>query len=60
MRNNDLTREETYIIDSVITACISVMGEEKWRSLTAKQQHDAIMIIVGDANKALDIIAAKV
>ena len=49
-----LTNEEAQIVNMVIDAYISVMGAEKWRSLTEEQQHDAIMILVKDALKALD------
>ena len=32
----------------IIEAYIQVMGEEKWNSLTAEQQHEVIMTITKD------------
>lgn len=43
-----------FIVDAIIEAYIAVMGEAKWNSLTEQEQHDVIMIIVKDANKALN------
>ena len=43
----------TEIINMTIDAYIRIMGEDKWNSLTANQQHDAIMIMVADMLKAL-------
>lgn len=44
----------TKLVNAIIESYIKVMGEAKWNSLSAEQQHDAIMIIVKDMNKALD------
>lgn len=38
------------MIEMIAEAYIEVMGEEKWNSLTAKQQHDVVMTIVRDLN----------
>ena len=43
----------TKMVNMMIEAYISVMGAEKWNSLTVEQQHDAIMIMVNDTMKAL-------
>ena len=32
---------------------ISVLGQEKWDSLTLQEQHDAIMIILNDLNRMI-------
>ena len=45
---------EQRIIDMAAEAYISVMGIEKWYSLTAQQKHDAVMIMLRDLNSALD------
>lgn len=42
------------MINTIITTYISIMGAEKWNSLDAQQQHDAIMIIARDMIRALD------
>lgn len=42
------------MVDQIKEAYIKVMGLEKWNSLTDQQKHDAVMIIVRDALKALD------
>lgn len=34
--------------EMIAEAYIEVMGEEKWNSLTAEQQHDVVMTIVRD------------
>lgn len=41
------------IVNMMIEAYIKTMGEDKWNSLTAKEQHDVIMIMVKDALKAI-------
>lgn len=41
------------MIELVKEAYITVMGREKWESLTDAQKHDAVMIIVQGALKAL-------
>lgn len=41
------------MIETIKKAYISVMGIEKWNSLTDQEKHDAIMIITRDALKAL-------
>lgn len=46
------------VLEMVKEAYIKVMGREKWESLTDKQKHDAIMILVKDSNKTLDRIGA--
>ena len=45
------------IINAAIEAYTKVMGREKWESLTASQQHDAIMCMVKDMLKAIEIRA---
>lgn len=42
------------LVESIINAYVSVMGVDKWNSLTAEQQHDVIMTIAKDLNAALD------
>ena len=37
------------MIDMIIKSYITVMGEEKWNSLTDEQKHDVIMTIAKDA-----------
>ena len=41
------------MVEQIKEAYIKVMGIEKWNSLTNQQKHDAVMIIVRDALKAL-------
>lgn len=36
------------MVEMIVEAYIEVMGEEKWNSLTAEQQHDAVMTIARD------------
>ena len=36
------------IVNSIVKAYISIMGEEKWNSLSEAEQHDAIMILAKD------------
>lgn len=47
---------EKKIVDMIIEAYVKIEGDEKWNSLSAKQQHDVIMTIVKDANKAIDTL----
>lgn len=42
------------MIEIAKNAFIQVMGFEKWNSLTDRQKHDAIMIMLSDLYKALD------
>lgn len=44
------------VVNMVVDAYISVMGEDKWNSLTEQQQHDVIMILIKDMIKAVDAI----
>jgi TRAP-type C4-dicarboxylate transport system substrate-binding protein len=37
------------MVDMIVKSYITVMGEEKWNSLTDEQKHDAIMTIAKDA-----------
>ena len=48
-----MTKVQNTIIDAAKEAYIAVMGAGKWNSLTDKEKHDAVMLIVKDANKAL-------
>ena len=41
-----LTTGEQKIISMAKEAYIQVMGEEKWGSLTEKEKHDAVMMIL--------------
>ena len=41
------------LVDLMQDAYIKVMGLEKWNSLTDEQKHDAIMLMVKDALKAI-------
>ena len=43
-----MTREQKQAIETIKEAYIKVMGIEKWNSLTDKQKHDVIMILVKD------------
>ena len=45
------------IINAAIEAYTKVIGREKWESLTAIQQHDAIMCMLKDMLKAIEISA---
>ena len=49
-----LTREEQKIVDMIVAAYVTVMGLEKWNSLTGQEQHDAIMMIANVLNKELE------
>lgn len=42
----DLNKDERMVINMVIEAYVSVMGIDKWNSLTVEQQHDVIMTII--------------
>lgn len=42
------------IVDCIMRAYIAVLGEDKWYSLSGNQQHDVIMCIVKDLDKAID------
>lgn len=53
-----MTKEVRTVCKMMENAYIKVYGAEKWNSLTAKEQHDVIMILVKDTTKALDIIEA--
>ena len=44
------------MVEMTKAAYIEIMGVEKWNSLTEEEQHDAIMLMVKDATKALDRI----
>ena len=55
MKNgNDVNRVAAMMIE----AYVKVYGIEKWHSLTAEQQHDVIMTLVRDTNKALGRLTA--
>lgn len=41
-------REARKIMTTAMNAYISVMGLEKWNSLTEQEQHDAVMILIRD------------
>ena len=41
------------VVNMIIEAYVKVMGAEKWNQMTAKQQHDAIMKIAADLDKAI-------
>ena len=41
-----LTEGEQKIIRMAEKSYISVMGEEKWKSLSEQQKHDAVMMIL--------------
>ena len=47
----DLTTEEQRLVDMIISAYASVMGYDKWNSLSAEEQHDVIMKITENAIK---------
>lgn len=57
MKVNGATAEfAESLIDATVTAYIAVMGYDKWYSLTEQEQHDVIMILLGDLSKAIDEI----
>ena len=37
------------MIDMIVKSYITVMGEEKWDSLSDEQKHDVVMVIAKDA-----------
>lgn len=41
-------------VDMMIEAYTKVMGIEKWNSMSAEEQHAAIMAMIKDTNKAID------
>ena len=49
MSNQDI------IINACVKAYVSVMGVDKWNSLSEQQQHDVIMILVRDFTHALSV-----
>ena len=40
-------------VDCIMRAYIAVLGEDKWHSLSGNQQHDVIMCIVKDLDRAI-------
>lgn len=44
------------IVNMMIEAYVEVMGDDKWNSLTADQQHDVIMTMVTDTLNGLNAI----
>ena len=54
MTMHELTTEERTIVNIAITAYINVFGESKWSALTVNEQHDAIMCMLSDLQKALE------
>jgi hypothetical protein len=42
------------IIKAIETAYKTIMGPEKWDSLTDQEKHDAVMIITRDALRRLE------
>lgn len=42
------------IVRMAIDAYVKVMGIEKWDSMSAEEQHAAIMAMIKDTNKAID------
>jgi hypothetical protein len=44
-----MTAEE--LVRHIIEAYITVLGQEKWNSLTAQEQHDVIMTIIKEGLK---------
>lgn len=49
-----MTKEMNMMIEMIKNAYILTMGIEKWNSLTDKEKHDAVMILVNDMSKALN------
>lgn len=47
------------MVEMATAAYISVMGREKWESLTDKQKHDAVMIIWKDFEKLYNVKHAE-
>lgn len=41
------------MVNMIAKAYIEVMGVEKWNSLTDKEKHDVVMIIVKDLNNRI-------
>lgn len=37
------------IIDMIVKSYVTIMGEEKWNSLSDEQKHDVVMTIATDA-----------
>lgn len=48
------------IINMMKEAYITAMGREAWDKLTDQQKHDAIMIMVKDSLRALDMIEGRI
>lgn len=42
------------VVDMIIEAYIEVMGEEKWNSLTADEQHAVIMTFAAELYDRMD------
>ena len=49
-----MTKEMNAMIEMIRTAYIQTMGIDKWNSLTDKEKHDVVMILVNDMSKALN------
>lgn len=48
-----MKRKMNKTVQMIVDAYISVMGAEKWSSLTDQEKHDVVMTITKDALKAL-------
>lgn len=44
------------VVNMVIRAYTEVLGVERWDSMSAEEQHDAIMIMVKDLDKTIGSI----
>lgn len=41
------------MVDMIAAGYVQIMGLDKWNSLTAKEQHDVVMILAADFNNNL-------
>lgn len=49
-----MTNDWMDMVKKIENAYITVMGQEKWDSLTEQQRHDVVMLITKDMLKALN------
>lgn len=56
-REKNMNTDMIDMIDMIVKSYVTIMGEEKWNSLSDEQKHDVVMTIATDAlNRMLNRI----
>lgn len=55
-----LSKEENRIVTLAEKAYVTIMGRKKWNSLTDRQKHDAVMIMVNDMTFRINFLRLKI